>query len=53
MSRWMPVTDWHDPYADKPPALRRLSLFEVYMAKRRKARATAGRYKIPPFDKVS
>lgn len=53
MSRWMTVADWHDPYATKPPALRRLSLFEVYMAKRRKARSSAGRYKIPPFDKVS
>lgn len=53
MSRWMPVTDWHDPYADKPPALRRLSLFEVYMMKRRKVRSHAKLYKIPPFDKVS
>lgn len=53
MSRWMPVADWHDPYATRPPALRKLSLFEVYMYKRRKARSHAGRYKIPLFDKVS
>lgn len=53
MSRWMPVADWHDPYATKPPALRRLAVFEVYMSKRRTARARARLYKVPPFDKVS
>lgn len=53
MSRWMPVADWHDPYATKPPALRRLAVFEVYMDKRRTTRARARLYKIPPFDKVS
>ena len=51
MSHWMPVSDWHDVDAPVPAInLRRLSLFEVYMAKRRKARYAAAVYRIHPFN---
>lgn len=49
--RWMPVADWQFLYETVPPStLRKLELFELYMAKRRKARASAKKYKLPPFD---
>lgn len=47
MSRWLPIAGWHDPYAEKPAALRRLELFDVYVSKRKAARNRAAKYKIP------
>ena len=53
MSRWLPIADWHDPYADKPAALRRLELFEVYISKRKAARIRAAKYQIPSFKPLT
>jgi len=53
MSRWLPIADWHDPYAEKPAALRRLELFDVYMSKRKAARTRAAKYKVPDLKPLT
>ena len=54
MSHWLTISDWqhlHEPVRED--ALRRLELFEVYMAKRRAARTRAAKYQIPPFKPLT